>query len=227
MVNAAIKSITSPKGLNFKLNKYLWFQNETYSWMEMGGLSEKDLVLIKNLEGSCKVNYKQVADKLGISHTAVKKRLTRIVSRGYASLSVSLNLRKLGFILALLFLEVATDEYLSKLLDKFNECPRIISMFKVMGEYNLVALIYAEDPGVLDSILGSCMLRTMKGIRKSKVIPISNILINQCYNVRIPVREREIAPCGADCYNCKRYKAGECMGCPAVKYYTGWFSVKP
>ncbi|RLE62211.1 MAG: hypothetical protein DRJ38_10040, partial [Thermoprotei archaeon] len=100
----------------------------------MGKLSVKDLVLIRNLEDSCKVNYKHVADRLGVSHTAIKKRVSKIISRNYISLNVSLNLKKLGFILALLFLEVATDEHLNKLLDRFSECPRIILMFKTMGD---------------------------------------------------------------------------------------------
>jgi len=192
----------------------------------MGKLSVKDLVLIRNLEDSCKVNYKQVADRLGVSHTAIKKRVSKIISRNYISLNVSLNLKKLGFILALLFLEVATDEHLNKLLDRFSECPRIILMFKTMGDYNLAALIYAEDRRVLDSILGTCMLRTMEGIRKSTVIPISNILINRYYNVKIPVQKWEIAPCGVDCCSCKRYRSKECIGCPVTKCYTGWFSIK-
>lgn len=189
----------------------------------MSELSERDLILIKNLEDSCRVNYKRGA--FGLSHTAVKKRFSKIISKNYVLLNVSLNLRKLGFILALLFLEVATDENLNGLLDKFGECPRIISMFKIMGEYNLAVLIYAENRKVLDSILGTCMLRTMKGIRKSTVIPISNILIKQYYNVRIPVQKFEIAPCGVNCCSCKRYISKECTGCPVTKCYTGWFSI--
>jgi len=189
-------------------------------------LSEKDLAFIKALENNCKVNYKQVARILGISHTAARKRTEKLISNEYISIVPALNLKRLGFILALLFLEVANEEYLSKLLEKFKECPRIIFMFKVMGEYNLVALIYAEDERVLDSILGTCILRTMEGIRKSEVVLIPKILINDYYNLRVPIGEREKAPCGADCYNCERLKSDECIGCPSVKYYTGWFSLK-
>jgi len=188
-------------------------------------LSKKDLILLKNLEGSCKVNYKQLADILHISHTAVKKRVRKLISRRYLAIIPALNLKKLGFIYALLFLEVANDQYLSSLLKKFSQCPRIIFMFRTLGEYNLVALIYAENDKVLDSILGSCMLRTMEGIRKSTVIPISSILLNHFCYLKIPVRKSKIASCGIDCYSCMRYKLDKCIGCPSVIYYRGYFSV--
>jgi len=194
--------------------------------MKEHALSDKDLILIKSLEGNCRANYKRVADRLGISHTAVKKRVDKLLSKNCVSIITTLNLKKLGFILALLFLEVSTDEHLNKLLEKFRECPRIISMFKTFGEYNMIALIYAENEKVLDSILGTCMLRIMKGIRRSLVMPISDILLGEYYKVKIPVKKWDIAPCGIDCYNCKRYKSKECIGCPAVKCYTGWFSIK-
>ena len=189
-------------------------------------LSERDLAFIKALENNCKVNYKRVARILGVSHTAARKRTEKLISNEHISIVPALNLKKLGFILALLFLEVASEEHLNKLLEKFKECPRIIFMFKVMGEYNLVALIYAEDDRVLDSIIGTCMLRTMEGIRKSEVMLIPKILLNEYYNLRVPIGEREKAPCGADCYNCERLKSDECIGCPSVKHYTGWFSLK-
>ena len=99
-------------------------------------------------------------------------------------------------------------------------------MYKRQGEYNLAALIYAEDNKVLDSILGTCMLRVAEGIRKSEVMLIPKILINEYYNLRVPIGGQEKAPCGADCYNCEKLKSNECIGCPSVKYYKGWFSLK-
>lgn len=202
---------------SFKMKPYL---------VKEGKLSEEDLALLESLKGKCRANYKRVSEELGVSHTAVRKRVAKLVSRGYVAIEPLLNLKKLGFILALLFLEVASEKHLSKLLETFSECPRIISLFKTIGEYNLVALIYAEDAKVLDSILGTCMLRTMEGIRRSEVVLISDVLLNEYYRLKIPVRRLEKAPCGADCFNCERFRKDKCLGCPAVKCYTGWFSLR-
>ena len=213
-------------GFKKKLCESMRYKSRASQSKKQRTLSERDLAFIKALENNCKVNYKRVARILSISHTAARKRTEKLVSNKYISIIPALNLKRLGFILVLLFLEVASEEYINKLLEKFKECPRIIFIFKVIGEYNLAALIYAEDDKVLDSILGTCMLRVSEGIRKSEVMLIPKILINEYYNLRIPIGEREKAPCGADCYNCEKLRSNECIGCPSVKYYNGWFSLK-
>ena len=189
------------------------------------GVSERDLRLLRYLANNCRVNLRKVARLLGVSHTAVRKRLSRLLDGGYVSLTASLDLERMGFRLALLFLEVASDEDLEMLLRKYRDCPRIVSICKILGEYNVVALIYAENEKVMDSILGSCMMRTAEGIRKSLVVPVSRVLRGGWYAVEVPLRSRDVAPCGADCLNCGRYRRGECPGCPSVKWYRGPFSV--
>lgn len=73
---------------------------------------------------------------------------------------------------------------------------KIIFIFKIMEEYNLVALVYAENYKVLDSILGSCMLRTANEVRRSEVIPIQNVLIGEYFRIQIPVKKYINTPCG-------------------------------
>ncbi len=187
-------------------------------------LGERDVRLLKCLEGACRVSYGEVARRVGVTHTAVRKRVAKLISGGYLNVYPSLNVEKLGFNLALLFLEVATDEDVDKLLSRFRGCPRIIHMFRVVGEYNLAALIYAEDSSVMESILGTCMLRTAEGIRRSLVIPVARVLLNKYFNLKVPAARLDIAPCGIDCKSCKRFREGRCTACPSVKCYKGWFS---
>ncbi|MGQ9691638.1 MAG: Lrp/AsnC family transcriptional regulator, partial [Thermoproteota archaeon] len=167
-------------------------------------LSEKDIALLKILEDNCKPNYKHISEKLGISHTAVKKRVDKLIAEGDVSLKPLLNIEKLGFSLVLLFIEVSDENYIIMLLKKFKECPRIIHMFRVIGEYNIAVLAYAENKDILDSILSVCLLRTSRGVRKSLVIPVSRMLVNEYFKLSIPLGKLEKTPCGVDCTVCTR-----------------------
>ena len=190
-------------------------------------LSKKELALLKAAEGCCRVSYTETSRKLGVSHTAVRKAIDKLASKGLLEVAPLLNVENLDVVLALLFLEVPSDREVNKILERFRECPRIISMFKTLGEYNVVALIYAEDQSVLDSILGSCMLRVAEGIRKSEVILVSSVLLGGTLHLKVSVSRRSVAPCGVDCYACDRFRSGKCVACPAVWCYTGWFSLRP
>ena len=190
-------------------------------------LSRKDLQILRVIMEKIRINYSELARELNVSHTAIRKRINKMIFENkYVAMIPELNIKNLNFILALVFLEVATDTDLNKLLLRFSECPRIISIFKVMGEYNLVALVYAENYKVLDSILGSCMLRTAGEVRRSKVIPIQNILMGEYFRIQIPVKKYVNAPCGIKCYECTRLKMKECIGCPSTIYYRGWFALE-
>ena len=145
--------------------------------------------------------------------------------REIVKLIPQLNFKKLNFILALVFMEVATDKEINYLLARFEECPRIISLYKTFGEYNLIALVYAENQRVLDSIMGSCMLRIAREVRRSIVVPIQGILIGEYIPIKIPVKKYDDPPCGIKCSECTRYNFGECVGCPVIRKYRGRLAI--
>jgi len=121
-------------------------------------------------------------------------------------------------------MEVESSEALESLINRFKNCPRVVDMLTTLGEYNLVALIVAEDRSTLESIsIEKCSLRSSEGIRMSEFYPISDIY----YSSFLPIREHlthkktAIAPCNIDCRPCSRYKLNKCVGCPATTYYRG------
>ncbi len=183
--------------------------------------------MLSVVEGCLRPNYSLVARELGVTHTAVIKRVSRLLDRGLVKFSPLINVEGLGFKLVLILLEVVNDEYISKLLERFRECPRIIHMFKVLGDYNLAVLAYAEDESVLNAMLGTCMLRTANGIRRSSVIPVTSVLLGEYLRIRVPRKEYLETPCGLLCSRCVKYVRRECIGCPATIYYRGTFSTIP
>ncbi len=188
-------------------------------------LNEKDLRLINATEGKLRPNYVGIAKELGVSHTAVIKRFNKLVSKDLIKISTLININKIGIKLTLILTEVVSDDYVDELLKRFRECPRIIAMFKVIGEYNLAVLAYAEDESVLNAILGTCMLRTAEGIRRSIVVPITTVLMGNYLKLKIPEKKLKVTPCGLDCSRCRKYLSNECVGCPATIHYRGKLAI--
>ena len=156
----------------------------------------------------------------GVTHVAIGKRLRRLVARGEYRLVPEVNLSKLGYKVALVKVEVPGYAELAKLEDLYARCPRTIWMMESIGDYSLIILMYAENDGVLKSILTCCSVRTRPEVRKSEV-EIGD-LVGGYAPIQPPVGgDLEVAPCGANCRSCARYSQGTCIGCPATSSYRG------
>lgn len=105
---------------------------------------------------------------------------------------------------------------------KFKECPRTAFLATIVGGYNAVVLMIAED--VLRCISTVCAIRVLKGIRRSEVYVIADLIKPEYLPIKLPFpRNRDKPPCGRECSICEMYVIEKkCPGCPATKYYRGF-----
>jgi len=186
-------------------------------------LDEVDRTIISQLTKDGRTTLKDLSQLVGFSSVGTKKRLDKLVENGILKVTSLLNLKELGMHAAIVLMEIESSEAMEKLLKRFEDCPRVVNIFKTMGGYNLVALVVAEDRDTLESIsVEKCSLRTSEGIRRSEFIPIGNIFYSPFLAMRehLTHKEKTKTPCNVDCRTCKRYKV-ECGGCPATSYYIG------
>jgi hypothetical protein len=93
----------------------------------------------------------------------------------------------------------------------------------VTGRYNVFAVMVAEDTWSLESIIGTCSMRTEPGVRRSESW-FGNAPVAPKYlqvNLAPTPTTSSVSPCGRDCGACKRYKADKCVGCPPTDVYKG------
>jgi DNA-binding Lrp family transcriptional regulator len=187
-------------------------------------LDQIDKKIIAQLQINGRATLKEMAKATGYTSMGVKRRIDKLIMQKTLRVSSSINLKKLNLCIALIFLEIKSGEMKRKILEKFRECPRIIHLFTCLAGYNLIALVMAEDQSTLESeSLENCSLRNQEGVLRSEFYPINEVeyepflTLRQCY----AHREKTIAPCGANCKPCKRYRSNKCVGCPATKYYRG------
>ncbi len=167
-------------------------------------------------------NLIDIGRELGISHVAVRKHLSQLEEQGILKIRGELSPEKTGLKLVLVFMEIESEDYMEEITGRFRNCPRIILLAPMVGGYNLLALMVAENNEVLECISTVCTVRRMKGIRRSEVYLIADLVKPKFLPIEVTVeKNRKIAPCGRDCSSCHKYVNGKCLGCPATIHYRG------
>ncbi|MBO3797266.1 MAG: AsnC family transcriptional regulator [Thermoproteota archaeon] len=187
-------------------------------------MDEVDRKLISQLQVDGRTTLEKLGRITGYTSMGVKKRLEKLLEENAIKVSAQMNLKHFNMRLAIVLIETDGVETTQRLLKRLEECPRIIYIFTMIGGYNVMALIAAENQGTLESIsMGKCSLRSGRGIRRSEFYQIKDIGYSPLMPLRIGLTHRGLkeAPCGVNCNSCNRYKYEECVGCPATEYYRG------
>ncbi len=187
-------------------------------------LDEVDKKIITQLQADGRATLQDLAKSVGFTSMGTKKRLERLLKKGTIKVSALINPSALKLHPAIVMLEMESAEAMQELLDRFEECPRVVQMFKTVGGYNLIALVVAETQETLESIsMEKCSLRCSRGIRRSEFYPVSETYFSPFLQIRenLAHKEKKVTPCNVDCKPCNRYETKKCVGCPTTTNYKG------
>ncbi len=187
-------------------------------------MNQIDKKIISELLKDGRASYKQLGDVVGYTIMGVKRRVEKMISGGLIDISARINVSALNFHAVLILLEIESQEALSKCLERFKECPRVLKMFTLLAGHNLAVLAIAEDRDTLEcESMEKCSLRSTHGVRRTEFYPIGSIHYSPFLKVRLDLatKDRDVAPCNVQCNTCSSYKEKRCVGCPATKYYRG------
>ncbi len=107
-------------------------------------MDEIDRKIIAQLQVDGRTTLEELAKITGFTSMGTKKRLENLLKKGIIKVSALINPSILGLFPAVVMLEMESAEAMQNVLDRFEECPRVIQIFKTMGGYNLIALVVAE-----------------------------------------------------------------------------------
>jgi Lrp/AsnC family leucine-responsive transcriptional regulator len=187
-------------------------------------IDEVDKKIITQLQADGRTTLQDLAKSVGFTSMGTKKRLERLLKKGIIKVSALINPSALKLHPAIVMLEMESAEAMQELLDRFEECPRVVQMFKTVGGYNLIALVVAETQETLESIsMEKCSLRCSRGIRRSEFYPVSETYFSPFLQIRenLAHKEKKVTPCNVDCNPCNRYETKKCVGCPTTTNYKG------
>lgn len=206
----------------FKMINYIYFFRLLNK--PVINMDEVDHKIISQLQRNGRTTFKTLGELTGYTSMGVKKRVDKLLKEGIINISAQLNLEKLNLCAAVVLIETDGPEYANKLIKCFEECPRVVYIFKTIGGYNIIALVVAENQETLESIaMEKCSLKSKEGIRRSEFYPIRDIHYSPFMPVRRYLAKKNLPtpPCNVDCETCERYISNECVGCSAAKYYRG------
>lgn len=186
-------------------------------------MDEKDKKMITQLQADGRTTLQDIAKNIGLTSMGTKKRLEKLLKNRAIKISALINPNALELHPAIVMLEMESAEAMQNLLERFQDCPRVIQIFKTMGGYNLIAIVVAETQETLESIsMEKCSLRCSKGIRRSEFYPISETYFSPFLQIRENLAQKEKKPpCNVDCDPCNRYENKKCVGCPTTVNYRG------
>ena len=191
---------------------------------EAGKIDDIDKKIIAQLQIDGRMTLHELAKCIGFTSMGTKKRLERLLKKGTIKVSALVNPNALELHPAIVMLEMESAEAMQELLNRFEQCPRVVQIFKTVGGYNLIALVVAETEETLESIsMEKCSLRCSKGIRRSEFYPVSETYFSPFLQVReeLAHKTRKVTPCNVNCDPCNRYELQKCVGCPTTVHYRG------
>ena len=182
-----------------------------------------DKQLISLLEEDGRKSLSEIGKKLGMSHVAVSKRLDKLKKKGMLKVTAGINAEELGIKVLFMGLETENIEIADHIMNKYENCPRLISLAPVTGRYNLFATMVAEDTVSLESILGTCSMRAEEGVRRSETWFGNAPFLPKYLLVDLApsITDGTKSTCGQDCEKCRRYTTGKCVACPTTSAYRG------
>ncbi|MHA2425899.1 MAG: Lrp/AsnC family transcriptional regulator [Candidatus Thorarchaeota archaeon] len=189
-------------------------------------MDNTDKKLISILLGNGRTSLSDLGNQLGMSHVAVSKRLEKLTKSvnekpPLVRITAGVNAENMDMKMLFLGLETETMEVTDKIMKKYADCPRLVMLAPVTGRYNLFAVMVAEDTFSLESILGTCSIRTEAGIRRSETWFGNSPVYPEYLPLNLSPDRGTKSDCGRDCSTCKRFTSEKCVGCPSSKNYRG------
>ncbi|MCW4002570.1 MAG: Lrp/AsnC family transcriptional regulator [Candidatus Bathyarchaeota archaeon] len=187
-------------------------------------MDDVDRKIISQLQADGRTTLEDLAKITGFTSMGTKKRLERLIKKGVIKVSALVNPGALKLHPAIVMLEMESAEAMQELLNRFEQCPRVVQIFKTVGGYNLIALVIAETQETLESIsMEKCSLRCSRGIRRSEFYPVSETYFSPFLQIRenLAHKEKKVTPCNVECDPCNRFETQKCVGCPTTSQYKG------
>ncbi|MHA1943670.1 MAG: hypothetical protein ACW96M_04665, partial [Candidatus Thorarchaeota archaeon] len=156
-------------------------------------------------------------------------RLDKLVNSDLVRITAGVNSEYLDTKIFFMGLETENMEVAERIQADYKNCPRLLMFAPVTGRYNIFAVMVAEDTWSLESIIGTCSMRTEPGVRRSESWFGNAPVFPQFIQLDLAPKNTgtETSPCGRSCGKCKRYIADKCLGCPPTSVYKGSLWVSP
>ena len=119
-----------------------------------------------------------------MSHTGVKKRITKLEDLDVLKIQGNINLNNLKYKSCFILLEMKNFDEIKRIIQAYSNCPRVFLLAQITGQYNVLMGIAGQSMDVLHRYINYCGPTNKEGILHSQVLFVSNTdLLKSSINV--------------------------------------------
>lgn len=154
-----------------------------YAPWSLEKLDATDLKIINELSIDGRKSFVEIAKKTELSQVAIKNRVEKMIEENFLKIQGQLNISKCYSVSAHVEIE-ATEETISKLIEKFEKSPLVYQLVKTSGRYNLLVSIVAQNLESIETIVGK-EIRRDPGVKHIDVTIGELPIIPKTWNPKI------------------------------------------
>ena len=178
-----------------------------------------DLKIIQTLYKNSRQSITNLAKTVGISRPTTMKRLARMIENNSIDIQTGINIKKLGFRIGCVGLEITGAESRMKVQRFLEKCPRVLITLSPLEKISFSVYFFGEDLETLRSTIYS--LSELPDTTIAYVNYSDPPLHPTTFPIKLVEQKKHTAPCGRKCSECISYREELCLGCPAVIEYKG------
>ena len=123
-----------------------------------------NLDILGLLKKNARMSYSEIAKKLGVSETAIRKRIKKLEAEGIIKgYSLEINPRKAGIYIAITGIDTYPEDYLS-VLEKLKRMKEVVKLYSSRGDHMIMMECWFKDRRSLNEF--NKKLRKIKGVKK-------------------------------------------------------------
>lgn len=187
--------------------------------MSRKNLDKVDLKIIQSLRKNARRSITELAKDVGVSRPTAMKRLERMLKDKDINIDTGINIKKLGFRVGCVGLEVKGAEARNKVEKVLLNCPRVLMILCPFEKTSFSVYVFGEDQETLRSAIYS--FAELPNTSIAYVNYSDPPLHPKTFPINTYLKKGNIAPCGRKCSECYSYNQSVCIGCPAVVEYKG------
>ena len=131
-------------------------------------IDETDRKIAKILSQNSRRSFKSIAEEIGISTKNVIQRYKRLKGTVLTSSAIQVDLNKLGYgAMAQVFVKMANRSKMPEINEQMLQIPNLLVLIRLIGSYDVLALIALEDFGELFKLKES--IHRIPGIEETDI----------------------------------------------------------
>ena len=153
------------------------------------------------------------SDNETMSHTGIAKRISKLERSNILKIQANISVPNLEFKAAFILLEMKNHDDVKKVIEEYEECPRVFLLAPVTGQYNLIFGVMGRSNDVLRRYINLCGPTNKPGMLHSSILFTSNFLMPKHLPLNIFSEVSKEHKCKNICKGCEAFLDGECQGC--------------